>query len=103
MEALRGVSFEVRHGEAVAITRTNGSSKPTTVRALMGPVAADGRIALDGRPLAALAPWARAEEGIACVPEGRRIFGEFTVEENLLAGGYRHRSRADIWRHDLER
>ena len=103
MEALRGVSFEVRHGEAVAIIGANGSGKSTTLRALMGTVAADGRIALDGRPLIALAPWARAEAGIAWVPEGRRIFGEFTVEENLLAGGYRHRRRADIWRHDLER
>jgi branched-chain amino acid transport system ATP-binding protein len=103
MEALRGVSFEVRHGEAVAIIGANGSGKSTTLRALMGLVPAAGRVSLDGRPLAALTPWARAEAGMAWVPEGRRVFGDFTVEENLLAGGYRHRRRADVGRRGLAR
>ncbi len=103
MQALRGVSFEVRHGEAVAIIGANGSGKSTTLRALMGFVPAAGRVTLDGRSLGALAPWARAAAGIAWVPEGRRVFGEFTVEENLLAGGYRHRRRPEASRRELER
>jgi branched-chain amino acid transport system ATP-binding protein len=103
MDAVRGVSFEVRHGEAVAIIGANGSGKSTTLRALMGFVPATGRIAFDGRPLEALTPWARAEAGIAWVPEGRRIFGDFTVEDNLVAGGYRHRRRAEASRRELER
>src|SRR5438552_8354341 len=93
MEALRGVSFDVRDGEAVAIIGANGSGKSTTLRALMGLVPSTGRVTLDGRPLDTLTPWARAAAGIAWVPEGRRMFGELTVEENLLAGGYRHRRR----------
>ena len=103
MEAVRGVSFEVRHGEAVAIIGANGSGKSTTLRALMGLVPSTGEITLDGRALRALPPWARAEAGIAWVPEGRRMFGELTVEENLVAGGYRHRRRADARRAGLDR
>ena len=103
MEAVRGVSFEVRHGEAVAIIGANGSGKSTTLRALMGLVPATGQITLDGRALGALTPWARAAAGIAWVPEGRRMFGDFTVEENLLAGGYRHRRRSAEWRGGLGR
>ena len=103
MEALRGVSFEVRQGEAVAIIGANGSGKSTTLRALMGLVPSTGEIMLDGRPLGALPAWARAEAGIAWVPEGRRMFGDFTVEENLVAGGYRRRRRADEQRASLDR
>jgi len=103
MEALRGVSLEVRQGEAVAIIGANGSGKSTTLRALMGLVPSTGEITLDGRALGALPPWARAEAGIAWVPEGRRMFGELTVEENLLAGGYRHRRHAAARRASLER
>ncbi len=95
MEAVRGVSFEVRQGEAVAIIGANGSGKSTTLRALMGLVPSTGELTLDGRALGALPPWARAEAGIAWVPEGRRMFGDFTVEENLVAGGYRRRRRSD--------
>jgi branched-chain amino acid transport system ATP-binding protein len=60
------------------------------LKALMGlvPIAA-GRIVLDGRPIDRLPPWKRAEAGIAWAPEGRRVFGDLTVEENLFAGGYR--------------
>ena len=103
MEALHGVSFGVRHGEAVAIIGANGSGKSTTLRALMGLVPSAGRVTLDGRSLGPLSPWARAEAGIAWVPEGRRVFGEFTVEDNLLAGGYRHRRRSDARRRGLDR
>ena len=103
MEAVRGVSFEVRAGEAVAIIGANGSGKSTTLRALMGLVPSTGAITLDGRPLAGLPPWARADAGIAWVPEGRRMFGELTVEENLRAGGFRHRSSAALFRRGLER
>ena len=103
MEALRGVSFEVRQGEAVAIIGANGSGKSTTLRALMGLVPSTGEIMLDGRPLRSLPAWARAEAGIAWVPEGRRMFGDFTVEENLVAGGYRRRRRADEQRASLDR
>jgi branched-chain amino acid transport system ATP-binding protein len=90
MEAVRGVSFAVRGGEAVAILGANGAGKTTTLKALMGLVPiAGGRIVLEGRSLDRLPPWKRAEAGIAWAPEGRRVFADLTVEENLCAGGYR--------------
>jgi branched-chain amino acid transport system ATP-binding protein len=90
MAALRGVSFEVRAGEAVGILGANGAGKTTVMRAVMGLVPlASGRIRFDGRALEASPAWERAAAGIAWVPEGRRVFGDLTVEENLAAGGYR--------------
>ena len=102
MEAVRGISFEVRRGEAVGIIGANGAGKSTTLRALMGLVPAAGAIELDEVPIAALPAWERVARGIAWVPEGRRIFGEFTVAENLLAGAYLERDRAAA-RSQLER
>ncbi len=102
MAAVRGVSFEVRRGEAVGIIGANGAGKSTTLRALMGLVPAAGAIELDGVSLASRPAWERVARGMAWVPEGRRIFGELTVEENLLAGAYRQRDRAAV-RRELER
>ncbi len=96
MEAVRGISFEVREGEAVGIIGSNGAGKTTTLKALMGLVPAAGTIELDGRSLAGLPPWARARAGLAWSPEGRRLFGDLTVEENLLAGAYRRRAEGGL-------
>jgi branched-chain amino acid transport system ATP-binding protein len=93
MEAVRGISFEVRAGEAVGIIGANGAGKSTTLRALMGLVPAAGAIELQGRSLAGRPPWERAAAGVAWAPEGRRVFGDLTVEENLFAGAYRLGSR----------
>jgi branched-chain amino acid transport system ATP-binding protein len=102
MEALRGISFHVAAGEAVALIGANGAGKSTTLRAIMGLAEATGEIRFEGRPLDPLAPWQRARLGIGWVPEGRRVFGNFTVEENLLAGAYPRRDR-EAARRDLER
>jgi branched-chain amino acid transport system ATP-binding protein len=91
MEAVRGVTFEVRDGEAVGILGANGAGKTTLLKAIMGLVSlASGRIRLDGRSIDRLPAWDRAAAGIAWVPEGRRVFGDLVVEENLRAGGYRN-------------
>ena len=103
MEALRGISFEVAPGEAVAILGANGAGKTTTLKALMGLVPlVGGAITLDGRSLATAPPWGRAQTGIAWVPEGRRIFPDLTVEENLRAGAFSRSGRGQVAR-DLER
>lgn len=103
MEALRGVSFEVADGEAVAIIGANGAGKTTTLKALMGLVPlAGGALTLDGQPLATLPSWRRAAAGMAWVPEGRRIFPDLTVEENLRTGAFaraeRRRTAGDLER-----
>jgi branched-chain amino acid transport system ATP-binding protein len=103
MEAVRGVSFEVRRGEAVGLLGANGAGKTTVLKTLMGLVpAADGHLELDGQALDRVPGWERARRGMAWVPEGRRLFPTFTVEENLRAGAYARRDRQAVAR-DLER
>jgi branched-chain amino acid transport system ATP-binding protein len=87
VEAVRGLSLEVKPGEIVGLIGPNGAGKSSTLHAIMGsaPVAG-GDIVLDGRSLVGRRPEDVARSGIALVPEGRRIFGELTVEENLRLG-----------------
>ncbi|HXF44665.1 MAG TPA: ABC transporter ATP-binding protein [Burkholderiaceae bacterium] len=93
--ALAGVALEVKAGEIVVILGANGAGKSTLLKAIAGLLPADGaRIALDGRPLHDLPARERVEAGIALVPEGRGVFGELTVRENLLLGAYPKRARA---------
>ena len=85
-EVLFGMSFEAAQGEVVSLIGRNGMGKTTTVRTLMGMLPARaGRIAIQGKDLANRAPHAVARLGVGLVPEGRRVFGSLTVEENLVA------------------
>ena len=85
--AVRGLDLSVGRGELVGLIGPNGAGKSTTLHAIMGLVAASaGDVRLSGRSLRGRAPEAIARAGISLVPEGRRIFGELTVEENLRLG-----------------
>jgi branched-chain amino acid transport system ATP-binding protein len=87
--ALDGVSLSVREGEIVTLLGANGSGKPTTLRAISGLVRPQrGRIVYRGRALTAASPDAIVAAGIGHVPEGRDIFGDFSVRENLLVGAH---------------
>ncbi len=87
VHAVRGLSLEVGRGEIVALIGPNGAGKSSTLHAIMGVVpAAAGAIRLHGRSLVGRNPEDVARSGIALVPEGRRIFAELTVEENLRLG-----------------
>jgi branched-chain amino acid transport system ATP-binding protein len=100
LQAVRGVSLEVGEGETVAIVGANGAGKTTLLRTIAGahrPTA--GTVMFDGRDVAAVPAHKRVSLGIALVPEGRRLFPELTVEENLLVAR-RQRNGAD-W--DIER
>jgi branched-chain amino acid transport system ATP-binding protein len=86
VHAVRGVSLTVARGEIVGLIGPNGAGKSSTLHAIMGLVpAAAGQIRVDGRALAGR-PEQVARSGVALVPEGRRIFAELTVEENLRLG-----------------
>jgi branched-chain amino acid transport system ATP-binding protein len=87
VEAVRGLSLEVKPGQIVGLIGPNGAGKSSTLQAIMGaaPISG-GDVLLDGRSLVGRRPEDVAREGIALVPEGRRIFGELTVEENLRLG-----------------
>jgi branched-chain amino acid transport system ATP-binding protein len=85
--AVRALSLELGRGELVGLIGPNGAGKSTTLHAVMGIVpAAGGDVRLDGRSLRGRTPEAIARAGVALVPEGRRIFGELSVEENLRLG-----------------
>ena len=94
VQAVRGVSFEVAPGEIVGLIGANGAGKSSTLHAIMGvaPVVG-GDVRLGGVSLRGMRPEDIARSGIALVPEGRRIFAELTVEENLRLGLAARRSR----------
>ena len=85
-QVLFGVSLEVRAGEVVTLLGRNGMGKTTTVRSIMGlsPIRA-GEILFEGRPIHGLAPYKVAQAGLGLVPEGRQVFPNLTVRENLVA------------------
>ena len=99
--AVRGVSFTVGTGEIVTLIGANGAGKSTILRAISGmePVS-KGSITFEGRDLLKLPAHLRAQGGIAHVPEGRGIFGNLTVQENLRLAAYARRDQ-EI-RHDRE-
>lgn len=96
IQALRDVSLSVAEGEAVALIGANGAGKSTVLKAVTGTLSPrSGSIAFRGRSLAGLPPHRIARMGVAMVPEGRGIFGNLTVFENLDMGGFARRSGRD--------
>ncbi len=92
VEAVKGISLEVDEGETVTLLGANGAGKTTTLRAISGLVRPRrGSIRLGSFDVGATPAHRIVELGIAHVPEGRRVFGTLTVEENLNLGAYRHR------------
>ena len=94
-DVLEGVTLAVEAGRITCLLGANGSGKTTLIRAILGltPPRA-GRIVLDGRDITGLATHQVIAAGIACIPEGRKVFPKFTVEENLRAGAYQESSEA---------
>lgn len=97
VHAVQGVSLEVKRGEVVAILGANGAGKSSIIRSLVGltPLGG-GSVLFRGKPIDALRSEARVRLGMAYVPEGRRVFGDLTVHENLLMGAYVLRDRAQV-------
>ncbi len=103
IEALKGISLEVRTGEVVTLIGGNGAGKSTLMKAISGlePVAA-GRIAYDGHDITSLAGHRRVALGIAQSPEGRQVFTDQSVRDNLLLGAYHRRATATEIEADIE-
>ena len=94
--AIGDISIDVGEGEAVGLLGANGAGKSTTLRAISGLMRlTTGTITFLGTNIAALPPYKVAELGIAHVPEGRQVFPEMTVQENLEIGAYVPRAKAD--------
>ena len=105
-EVLTGLSLEVRAGTVVALIGANGAGKTTTMRAVSGALRPSrGRVVLDGRDVQGLDASRIARLGLAHAPEGRKVFGPLSVEDNLLLGayarlprffGFRRRAKSDL-------
>jgi branched-chain amino acid transport system ATP-binding protein len=100
VQALRGVSLSVGEGEVVAVLGGNGAGKTTTLRAISGLVTTSGEVRFAGERITRAAPERVARAGIAHVPEGRGIFRELSVYDNLRLGAY---LRRDGFAEDYER
>ncbi|WP_433174868.1 ABC transporter ATP-binding protein [Actinoallomurus sp. CA-150999] len=99
IEAVKGISFTVKAGQIVTLIGTNGAGKTTTLRTLSGlirPTA--GRILFDGRPLGDIPAHKVVALGLAHSPEGRHIFPQLTIEQNLQLGAYLRKNTAAIAR-----
>ena len=97
-QVLFGVSFGVRAGEVATLLGRNGMGKTTTVRSIMGMVPIrGGTIAFEGKPLHGLPSYRVAQAGLGLVPEGRQVFPNLTVRENLVATAANRFGRADPW------
>jgi branched-chain amino acid transport system ATP-binding protein len=102
--ALRGVSLQVNQGEIVTMIGANGAGKSTTIRTASGLVRPlRGRIVFQGEEITRVAPHKLVERGLCQSPEGRRVFADMTVRENLELGAYTHRGKRAQVREDLDR
>ena len=97
INAVKGIDFEVRSGELVALIGANGAGKTTTLKALAGLLRpAAGRIHYNGEDITARPAFELVRQGLVLVPEGRGVFGRLTVEENLAMGAYSRRDSTRI-------
>jgi branched-chain amino acid transport system ATP-binding protein len=94
VQVLWGVSLKVEPGRLTTLVGANGAGKTTTLRTIMGSVRPwGGRVLLLGEDVTKLSPHAKAARGLVLVPEGRQLFPDMTVEENLQMGAYSGRAR----------
>src|SRR6187402_2693836 len=95
INVLWDVSIQVARGEVTAIVGPNGAGKTTLLRTIMGLLPLQrGQVVFDGEPISALSTWSLPERGIVMVPEGRMIFRDMSIEENLMMGAFPKSKRA---------
>ena len=103
IRAVRGIDLRVDEGELVCLIGANGAGKSTTLRAICGLVPlAGGEVVYDGQSIGGRKSHELVRQGLVMVPEGRGIFGQLTIEENLAMGAYIRRDAAQV-RQDTDR
>jgi branched-chain amino acid transport system ATP-binding protein len=99
IQALKGISFDVQGGEIVTLIGANGAGKSTTLKTVSGMLRSrGGSIKFKGKEISSVPPHQVVAGGMAHVPEGRRVFGNLSVRENLLLGAYTVRDRSRVER-----
>jgi branched-chain amino acid transport system ATP-binding protein len=103
IQAVKGVSFEVRQGELVSLIGANGAGKTTTLKAVTGTLpVAEGEILYLGKPIKGQGAWDLVKQGLVMVPEGRGVFARMSIVENLQMGAFVRNDKAGIAA-DIER
>jgi len=104
LEVVKGVSLHVAHGEIVSLIGANGAGKTSLLKAMIGLLPPwGGYVCVDGRATTGQPPWRSVSNSLVLVPEGRQIFGDMTVMENLLIGGYRNLERKTVVEEVMDR
>lgn len=101
IHALKGINFHINEGEVISLIGSNGAGKTSTLRALSGLVENKGKIVFKGEEISRLPAYLRVTRGLAQSPEGRGVFPQMSILENLEMGAYSRRDKAGIKR-DLE-
>ena len=102
IQALKGISFEVNEGEIVTLIGANGAGKTTTMQSIIGLIPSHGgSVVFDGQDITKMPCHKIVHSGLTQVPEGRRIFQELTVYENLLMGGFSQKDQS-VLKKDIE-
>ena len=97
IQAIKGISFEVNEGEIIALIGANGAGKTTTLQTITGLIPAKaGKIFYEGKEITRIPGYKLVSMGIAHVPEGRRVFAEMTVLQNLKMGAYTRKDKAEL-------
>ena len=103
IQALKGISFEVNEGEIVTLIGANGAGKTTTMQSIIGLIPSrHGSVTFDGQDITKMPCHKIVHHGLTQVPEGRRIFQELTVYENLLMGGFSQKDQS-LLKQDIEK
>ena len=103
IQALKGISFEVNEGEIVTLIGANGAGKTTTMQSIIGLIPSQqGTVIFDGQDITKTPCHKIVHAGLTQVPEGRRIFQELTVYENLLMGGFTQKDQS-LLKQDIEK
>lgn len=103
IQAVKGVSLQVREGELVSLIGSNGAGKTTTMKAITGLLPlSGGHVQLNGQTIDGQGPWDLVQQGLAMVPEGRGVFTRMTILENLQMGAYLRNDSAQV-KVDIER
>lgn len=97
IQALKGISFEVNEGEVIALIGANGAGKTTILHTVTGLINQKaGKIEFEGKDISHTLPYKIVAEGMAHVPEGRRVFAELSVYDNLMMGAYTRKDKKEI-------
>ena len=97
IQAIKGISFEVNQGEVIALIGANGAGKTTTLHTVTGLISPkSGQVLFEGKDITKTPAHKIVSMGMAHVPEGRRVFAELSVYENLRMGAYTRKDKAEI-------